>query len=532
MDVKARLFRNYPLGETGSHLLGYIGRINQAEKKLMDDWPDEQLANYKGTEYIGKLGLEQSYEAELHGQTGFERVETSAGGRALRRLSSHAPTPGNNLILSIDIRLQALVEDMFGDRRGALVAIDPRSGEVLAFVSKPTFDPNLFVDGIDVESWRELNESIDKPLLNRALRGTYPPGSTYKPFMAMAALNTGKRGPSTIIQDNATFAFGNHVFRSHGDKGLGPVDMYRSIVKSSNVYYYSLANEMGVDLMYEQMSPLGFGRKTEIDLEGEVTGVLPSTEWKRRYYKRPEQQKWYAGETISLGIGQGYNAFTALQLATATATLVSGGQRFRPRLVRDIEDVVTLEKRRVANDALEPLPFNPEHVELIMRALLRRDPGRHLGALLRRRAVQERRQDRHRPGRGHQGQPEVRRLEDGGAQARPLAVHCRRADAQPDRRAGGDRRERRLRLGGRGADGRRVFDFLLLGNYPSEEDMAATRKGQSGAPMGTPRRAADVPLPGQAGPSAMPASAAAASLDAAEPLRVATVPLPPRVLRP
>ncbi|MDP1534948.1 MAG: penicillin-binding protein 2, partial [Rubrivivax sp.] len=369
VEVKARLFRHYPLGEVGSHLLGYIGRINPAEKKAMEDWPEEKLGNYKGTEYIGKLGLEQNYEAELHGTAGFEEVETSAGGRAVRRLSSHPPTPGNKLVLSVDIRLQALVEELFGDRRGALVAIDPRSGEVLAFVSKPTFDPNLFVDGIDVESWRELNDSIDKPLLNRALRGTYPPGSTFKPFMAMAALNSGKRSASTIVNDGGSFQFGNHVFRSHGDKGLGPVDMYKSIVKSSNVYYYSLANEMGVDLMHEQLSPMGFGRRTEIDLEGEVPGLLPSTEWKRRAYKKPEQQRWYAGETISLGIGQGYNSFTMLQLASATATLSAGGQRFRPRLVREIEDVISHERRRIANDALEPLPYKAEHVAVINAAL-------------------------------------------------------------------------------------------------------------------------------------------------------------------
>jgi penicillin-binding protein 2 len=498
VDVKARLFRNYPLGETGSHLLGYIGRINQAEKTKMEDWPDEQLANYKGTEYIGKLGLEQSYEAELHGLTGFERVETSAGGRAIRRLSSHAPTPGNALVLSVDIKLQALVEDLFGDRRGALVAIDPRNGEVLAFVSKPTFDPNLFVDGIDFDSWRELNESIDKPLLNRALRGTYPPGSTYKPFMAVAALNTGKRSASTVIHDGGTFAFGNHVFRSHGDKGLGPVDMYRSIVKSSNVYYYSLANEMGVDLMHEQMSMLGFGRKTGIDVDGESTGVLPSTEWKRRYYRRPEQQKWYAGETISLGIGQGYNAFTPLQLASATATLVSGGQRFKPRLVREIEDVDTHEKRRVASEALEPLPYRPEHIELILRAL----HG----------VTQEGTSTR-----VFAGAP----YKSGGKTGTAQAVGIKANQKYDASKLEEHKRDHSLYIAaaplpeptvalavivenaGFGAAAaapiaRRVFDYLLLGQYPSEEDIAATRKGLSVAPVGTPRRAADVLLPGQA----------------------------------
>ncbi len=275
VDVKARLFRNYPLGDVASHAIGYIGRINQAEKEKIDDSDD--AANYRGTEYIGKLGVEQSYEKELHGITGFEEVETSAGGRAVRRLRSSPATPGNTVVLSIDIKLQALVEQLYGNRRGALVAIDPQSGELLAFVSKPTFDPNLFVDGIDVESWKMLNESIDKPLLNRALRGTYPPGSTYKPFMAMAALNTGKRGPNQTVADNGVFMFGNHRFRSHGDGGLGMVDMYRSIVKSSNVYYYSLANDLGVDLMHDQMAPFGFGQITGIDIQGEVRGVLPST---------------------------------------------------------------------------------------------------------------------------------------------------------------------------------------------------------------------------------------------------------------
>ena len=236
VDIQARLFRSYPYGEVASHVVGYIGRVNRAEKERIDDSEDQ--ANYRGTEYIGKLGIEQSFEAQLHGTTGVDSVETSAGGRAVRKLASSPAVPGNTIQLSIDIKLQHLVEEMFGERRGALVAIDPKSGEVLAFVSKPTFDPNLFVDGIDSESWKALNESIDKPLLNRALRGRYPPGSTYKPFMAMAALETGKRTANTIINDAGSWTFGGHEFRSHGDHGLGPVDMYTSIVKSSNVYYY------------------------------------------------------------------------------------------------------------------------------------------------------------------------------------------------------------------------------------------------------------------------------------------------------
>jgi penicillin-binding protein 2 len=526
VDVRARLFRNYPLGDTGSHFLGYIGRINQAEKKAMEDWDDDAQANYRGTEVIGKLGVEQSYERELHGQTGFEEVETSAGGRAVRRLKSHPPTPGNTLVLSIDIKLQALVEQMFGDRRGTLVAIDPRNGEVLAFVSKPTYDPNLFVDGIDFESWKELNESIDRPLLNRALRGTYPPGSTFKPFMAIAALNTGKRSPSLVIQDNASFVFGNHTFRSHGDKGLGPVDMYRSIVKSSNVYYYSLANEMGVDLIHEQLSPFGFGRRTGIDLESEGTGLLPSTAWKKKAYKRPEQQKWFSGETISLGIGQGYNNFTMLQLASATATLVSGGQRFEPRLVREVENVVTHEKKAVSSAALEPLPLKPEHVALVMRALhgvtqegtstsiFASAPYKTGGKTGTAQAVGVRANEKYNAAklaehqRDHSVYMAFAPLESptialavivenagwGAAAAAPIA--------------------------------RRVFDYSLLGLWPSDEDMAATQKGTSVGPIGTPRRAADVPLPGGPAMAGLPGVALDVGSERGAPVPVPSVPTP------
>ena len=496
VDVKARLFRRYPLGETGSHLVGYIGRINPAEKKAMDDWSEEDQGNYKGTEVIGKLGLEQRYERVLHGTTGFEEVETSAGGRAVRRLSSHPATPGHALVLSVDIRLQALVEELFGDRRGALVAIDPRSGEVLALVSKPNFDPNLFVDGIDVDSWRELNESIDKPLLNRALRGTYPPGSTFKPFMAIAALNSGKRSAGTVIQDGGTFQFGNHTFRSHGDKGLGPVDMTRSIVKSSNVYYYSLANEMGVDLMHAQLSPFGFGQRTGIDLDGELNGLLPSTEWKRRAYKKPEQQRWYAGETISLGIGQGYNSFTMLQLASATATLAAGGQRFTPRIVREVRDVLTQEARPVDAVPAQVLPLAPEHVELVLKAL----HG----------VTQEGTSTR-----VFAGAP----YKSGGKTGTAQAVSIRQNEKYNASKIAEHQRDHSLYIAfapldaptvalavvvensGFGAAAaapiaRRVFDYLLAGLYPSEEDIAATRRGESVAPIGTPRSAAELPLPG------------------------------------
>ncbi|MCP5284824.1 MAG: penicillin-binding protein 2 [Burkholderiaceae bacterium] len=496
VDVNARLFRNYPLGETASHLLGYIGRINAAEKKRIDDWADEEQANYRGTEVIGKLGLEQRYEQALHGLTGFEEVEQTAGGRAVRRLSSHPPTPGDKLVLSVDIRLQALVEQLFGNRRGALVAIDPRNGEVLALVSKPTFDPNLFVDGIDHDSWRELNESLDKPLLNRALRGTYPPGSTFKPFMAMAALNTGKRRPDTVIHDGGTFTLGNHTFRSHGDVGLGAVDMKRSIVKSSNVYYYQLANDMGVDLIHDQLAPFGFGQRTGIDLDGELTGVLPSTAWKRATYKRPEQQRWYAGETISLGIGQGYNNFTMLQLASATATLASGGQRFQPHVVRAIEDAVSSARRPVTGDAVPPLALKPQHVQFILDAL---EGVTQDGT----------------SARVFAGAP----YRSGGKTGTAQAVTIRQNEKYDARKLAEYQRDHSLYMAvapieaptvalavvvenaGFGAAAaapiaRRALDYLLAGVVPSEADIAAVQRGEAGAPIGTPRPAADYVLPG------------------------------------
>ncbi|MCW7538947.1 penicillin-binding protein 2 [Aquabacterium sp. A7-Y] len=510
VDIKARLFRNYPLGDVGAHVIGYIGRINQAEKLKIDE--SEDAANYRGTDYIGKLGIEQSYERELHGITGFEEVETSAGGRAVRRVRSSPATPGNTVMLSIDIKLQALVEQLFGTRRGALVAIDPKTGEVLAFVSKPTFDPNLFVEGIDVENWKALNESIDKPLLNRALRGTYPPGSTFKPFMAIAALNSGKRAAHEAIHDGGVFLFGNHRFRSHGDGGLGMVDMHRSIVKSSNVYYYSLANEMGVDLMHDQLAPFGLGQITGIDIDGEVRGVLPSTSWKRRAYKRPEQQKWYAGETISLGIGQGYNNFTMLQLSHALATLVSGGERHRPHLVREIRDVVTRERRPVGTEPLEPLELKPEHVEVIRRAM----HG----------VTQEGTSTRVFMGAAYQS---------GGKTGTAQAIGVRQNERYNAARLAEYLRDHSLYTAfaplddpqialavivenaGFGAQAaapiaRRVLDYWLTGTYPSEEDIAATRRGESAAPIGAPRVAAEVPLPAPV--AALPSTGASAAAPA------------------
>ena len=512
VDIKARLFRNYPHGELGSHVVGYIGRINQAEKEAIDG--SENEGNYRGTDYIGKLGVEQSFEQQLHGNTGVDQMETSAGGRAVRKLATSPATPGNTVMLSLDIKLQKLVEDMFGNRRGALVALDPQTGDVLAFVSKPTFDPNLFVDGIDTESWEMLRDSIDKPLLNRALRGTYPPGSTYKPFMALAALQTGKRTGITIIQDNANYTFGNHTFRSHGDQGLGPVDMYKSIVKSSNVYYYSLANELGVDVMHDFMKPLGFGQITGIDINGEVRGVLPSQDWKRKAYKKAEQQRWYLGETISLGIGQGYNTFTMLQLAQATAILANNGIKHKPRLVIGTQDSVSREMRPLAAEAPQDLGYKPEHVALIRRALVG--------------VTQEGTSARVFAGAGYLS---------GGKTGTAQAVTIGQKDKYDGKKLEEFQRDHALYMAFAPADNpkialavvvenagfgaahaapiaRRVFDYVLMGQYPNEEDMAAVQKGLAAAPIGKPRLAADMTglLASGNGAASQPVAAASAAV--------------------
>ncbi len=495
VDIKARLFRNYPHGETASHVIGYIGRVNQAEKKTMDDWSDEDQTNYRGTEYIGKLGVEQSFEAQLHGTTGVDSVETSAGGRAVRKLASNPSTPGNTVKLSIDIKLQKMVEDLFGERRGALVAIEPKTGEVLAFVSKPTFDPNLFVEGIDTESWQALNESPDKPLLNRALRGTYPPGSTYKPFMALAALETGARTPEQTISDPGYFMFGGHRFRDDKEGGHGTVNMYRSIVQSCDTYYYILANDMTVDVMHAQLKRLGFGDLTGIDIFGEVRGLLPSTDWKKKAFKRADQQKWYLGETISLGIGQGYNNFTMLQLASATATLANNGIKMKPHLVKEVVDVMTRSMATTERQAAGESVAKPANIDVIRHAMVGVNIEGTGASAFR--------------GAGYTSGGKT-----GTAQVIAIKSNEKYDAKKIDERhrdhalfvAFGPADDPKIALAiivenaGFGSQNsapiaRRVFDYWLLGQYPSLEDIAAVQKAQATAPIGKPRLVADMPWP-------------------------------------
>jgi penicillin-binding protein 2 len=368
VEVKARLFRQYPLGEVGSHALGYIGRVNDRDLERIE--AAELGANYKGTDHFGKTGLEQKYEFHLHGQTGYEEVEVDAGGRAVRSLARTAPVPGNDLTLTLDAKLQQVVEQAFGERRGALVAIEPETGGILALVSAPTFDPNLFVDGIRSDDWDAYNNDPDKPMVNRAIYGAYPPGSTFKPFMALAALEIGKRTPSQAISDPGFFNFGGHQFRDDKKGGHGVVDMYKSIVHSCDTYYYVLANDMGIDNIAAFMGQMGLGQRTGIDIEGESEGVLPSQAWKKKRFKRPEQQKWYAGETISIGIGQGYNAYTPLQLALATATLANDGVMFRPHIVKYVTDAKTGEKTMVEPSPIRRVPLKQQNIEVIKKAMV------------------------------------------------------------------------------------------------------------------------------------------------------------------
>jgi penicillin-binding protein 2 len=374
IEIKARLFRQYPFGELASHVIGYIGRINDRDVEAIEDW--NQTANYRGSDYIGKSGIEASYERELHGTTGFEEVEVDAGGRAVRTLSRTPPTSGNNLKLSLDIKLQQAAEAAFGEHRGALVALDPSTGEVLALVSKPGFDPNLFVEGIDPANWEALNNSPDKPLLNRPLRGAYPPGSTIKPFLALSALTSGKRSPTQQIFDPGFFQIAGsaHRFRDDKKEGHGYVDMMKSIIVSCDTYYYMLAADTDIDVTHDFLAQFGFGEKSGIDIDGELKGVLPSRAWKRERFSgknyREEHRKWYLGDSISAGIGQGYNAFTPVQQAVAIATIANGGTSFRPRLLQSVENVKTGEVREIAPEAMHQLEVKPEHLAVIQNALI------------------------------------------------------------------------------------------------------------------------------------------------------------------
>lgn len=365
MEIKARLLRHYPHAELLSHVIGYIGRISDKDLEQLEN--NNELENYRGSLHIGRIGIEQSYERELHGVTGFEEAETDVAGRHVRTLSHTPPVAGNDLVLSLDLKLQQAAESAFGDYRGALVAMDPTNGEILAFVSKPGFDPNLFVDGIDHLNWRLLNESIDKPLNNRALRGVYPPGSTFKPFMALAGLELGKRTFQYAINDPGYFSLpgSQHRFRDWKPGGHGRVDLHKSLVISCDTYYYMLANDLGITNMFNFISQFGFGRKTGIDIPGEVAGLLPSPEWKMKRFK----QSWFPGDTISVGIGQGYNLATPLQLTFATMILANNGTAYRPHFVKQIQNSITGRSFEKKNNQMYTLDLKKENLMRVNNAL-------------------------------------------------------------------------------------------------------------------------------------------------------------------
>jgi penicillin-binding protein 2 len=366
VEVKARLFRQYPFGATFSHVVGYVGRIGQRDLDRLEE--AGVSANYKGTDQIGKLGAEASYEKWLHGRTGIEKVETDSSGRAVRVLSRTDPISGYNLWLNLDSRLQQVAEKAFGDYRGALVALDPRNGGVLALLSKPGFDPNLFVDGIDLASWKGLNDAFERPLINRALRGIYPPGSTIKPFMGLAGLELGVRSPTDTISDPGYYTLpgSSHRYRDWKKGGHGTVDLKKSITVSCDTYYYGLAHEMGIERLAGFLAQFGFGRKSGVDLDGEVAGLLPTPEWKQRRFKQP----WWPGETVIAGIGQGYMLTSPMQLAVATMALANDGVIYKPQLIRAWQDPATGKVSYAAPQVLGRIPLKAHNLQLVREAMI------------------------------------------------------------------------------------------------------------------------------------------------------------------
>ncbi len=362
----ARLYRRYPFGEITSHLLGYVGRVTDQDLKDLER--QGQRSNYLRTDRRGKLGIEGYYESALRGKLGYDYLEVNSKGKTVRTIESDLPTNGKNLYLSIDIRLQQAAVEAFGDRRGALVALDPNDGSVLAFVSKPGYDPALFSLGITKDNWNALQSSPDRPLMNRAIAGMYPPGSTIKPFYALAGLESGARTPSWTMSDPGyfTIAGAQHRFRDWKKSGHGVVDTHKAIVESCDTYFYKLANDVGIEVLHDYASRFGFGVPTGLDTMGEYAGLAPNPEWKRKRFG----QKWFLGDTISVGIGQGYNLATPTQLAVATAGLANGANLFVPRLVQGIQDNRDQELELTIPLSRPSLELQPENIELIHRAMI------------------------------------------------------------------------------------------------------------------------------------------------------------------
>lgn len=482
VEIKTRFVRRYPLGETASHVIGYIGAINENDQASLVE--NEEAANYRATQDIGRIGVEATYEKSLHGVMGVEYQETTAGGRPVRVLSEIPAQPGHEIQLTLDVRLQRLVENLFGDRRGAFVAIDPQNGEVLALVSKPTFNPNQFIEGFDQESWSALNDdALNRPLFHRAVGGTYPVGSTFKPFMALAGLQSGVRKVDEKISTQYIFSLGGTNWRSPGG---GKLDVEQAIISSNNYYFYTLAYEMGITKIHDFMKPWGFGQITGIDVPGEVRGILPSLEWKKSAYSQPSERSWYDGETINVGIGQGHLKFTILQLASATATLANNGKQYRPHLMLGDLNVRTGE---LTEFDLMPkqLDVEQEYIDAVHRGMF---------------GVTQKGTSR----RAFAGVEYNSAGKTGTAQASSVPQGQRYDPMKLEEY----KRDHSLYIAfaplenpqiaiavivenaGTGAESaapiaRRAMDYYLLGLYPSAEDIKAVQAGYAGVPKGQPR---------------------------------------------
>ncbi len=374
VEINARTFREYPYGQLTAHFLGYIGRISDRDQKKLDE--ENLMSLYRGSTHIGKSGLESFYERQLHGAPGYQEVEKDAYGNVVRVLKTIPAQTGQTLRLSMDIRLQQEADRLMSGRRGAMVAIDPQTGGVLAFVSKPSFDPNLFIDGIDTETWKGLNEDWQRPLINRVTQGLYPPGSTFKPFMGMALLESGKISQTSVIPAPGAWNIpgSRHLFRDSVRSGHGSANLSKAIQVSSDTFFYRLGYELGIDKTAPYLAEFGLGSPTGIDLPNEYRGVLPSREWKAKRFaksKNPSAREWHAPEMVSVSIGQGYNAYTPLQMAHATASLANDGVVYRPHLVKELLDH---ERRQIT--LIEPrptrqIPFKHSNFEYVKQGMVK-----------------------------------------------------------------------------------------------------------------------------------------------------------------
>jgi penicillin-binding protein 2 len=366
VEIRARLVRNYPYGEAVAHALGYVGGINVEDMNSIDQ------SNYLGTALIGKVSVERQYESDLHGQVGHADVLANARGRIMQTLGDEPSIPGKDLILTLDIESQIAAHTSLSGRRGAVVAIDPKNGEILVFASAPAFDPNAISIGMSRKQYRTLQDDPDLPLFNRALRGSYPPGSTIKPFLGLAGLSHDVRDPDEKVFCGGHYRIpGNtHRYRDWKPAGHGPMTLHAAIEQSCDVYFYGLARELGIDRMEIFLKKFGLGNRTGIDIAGEKPGLIPSREWKKQAFSEREDQVWFPGETVITGIGQGYMLVTPLQLAHATATLANRGIRYRPTLLRAFADSVTDSARFLEPEALESVSgINNDQWERIISAM-------------------------------------------------------------------------------------------------------------------------------------------------------------------